>query len=157
MRTWKQLIPYLAGATLAITAVGILKAPKVSAAVRAALVEVVAPSHPVFYTELLPVLNSAGPDTAAVFAVSNITVANISANPQQVLIYTPIFSGTNGCGSTPIGQTSPSFYVSVPAGQTVSLSYPSPLVFTGYNGHNCIAANGSASGFVSLSVTGFTN
>jgi hypothetical protein len=42
----KKLISYLAGGIIAVAVFNVLKAPKVSAAVKAALVEVVIPTSP---------------------------------------------------------------------------------------------------------------
>jgi hypothetical protein len=158
-----KLVLYGAGTVMVAAVVGIFAAPKVSAAVRGALVEIVIPSKPI--NESMTVLTSpvsSGPD-AGTFGVSNIIVTNFDSSPQQVLIFQPVIAsgGSAGCGGAVLGGGGPRLIVYVQSRQTLVIPYPTPLVFSGINGHSCIAAqilttpvNG---GFVEVDVNGFVN
>lgn len=146
----------LAAVTLAGFA--FLHTPKVSAAVRAVLVQVVAPSRP-YYQDAQKTpgnVTTFGPDTGTL-AVSNITVTNGHAFPERVWIFTPaIASSLPECanGVATYDRSLPGLRVEVPANQTVSISYPSPLVFKPYMGHTCIGAE-IDSPYIDLHVNGF--
>jgi hypothetical protein len=154
-----KLVLYAAGAVIIMAVVGTLAAPKLAATIRGAFVEVVIPSRP-FY-DSMSVLNSVvsvGPDTGTL-GVSNITLINFDSTSQQVFIFAPIFSG-GGCGSAVTGGSSPRMTVYVQPQQTLVIPYPSPLVFTGFSGHTCVAAEVTTvlhGGSVEVDVTGFVN
>lgn len=157
-----KLVLYGAGTVIVTAVVGIFAAPKVSAAVRAALVEVVIPSKPIY--ESMTVLNSpvsSGPDIGTL-GVTNITVVNFDSSPQQVFIFTPIIAsgGSAGCGGAITGGSFPRMQVYVQPQQTLVIPYPTPLVFSGVNGHTCIAAEVTTllhGGSVEVDVNGFVN
>jgi hypothetical protein len=98
---------------------------------------------------------SAGPGTGGILAVSNITLTNFSNSTQQVFVFNPVFSTGGTCGDPVIGGGEPSMYVDVPALQTVTLPFPSPVVFTPINSSSCIAAEDLSGSPVELYVTGF--
>jgi hypothetical protein len=135
---------------------GITVSPRAAiAAVRGALVELVLPSRPFNESFSLSPAGSAGPGTSGVLGVTAITLTNFSASNTTVFVFNPLFASGSSCGSPVIGGSGPRFYVDVPAGQTVHLTYPSPLVFTPISGNSCIAASGSLD--VDFTVNGFVN
>jgi hypothetical protein len=157
-----KLVLYGAGTVIVAAVVGIFAAPKLSAAIKAAFVEVVIPSKPVY--ESMTVLNSpvsVGPDTGT-WGVTNITLTNYDASPQQVFIFAPVFAsgGGAGCSGAIIGGGSPQLQIYVQPQQTLVIPYPTPLVFPGVSGHTCIAAEVTTllhGGSVSVDVNGFDN
>jgi hypothetical protein len=98
---------------------------------------------------------SAGPGTGETLAVSNITLTNFSNSTQQVFVFNPVFSTGGTCGDPVIGGGEPSMYVDVPALQTVTLPFPSSVVFTPINSSSCIAAEDLSGSPVEIYVTGF--
>lgn len=160
-----KFVLYAAGAVIITAAVGSLAAPKLAAAIRAAFVEVVIPSKP-FY-ESMTIVNgrptAIGPD-AGTWGVTNITLTNYDASPQQVFIFLPVLAsgGTAGCESVFVGGSSPPprMQIYVQPQQTLVIPYPTPLVFSGVNGHTCIAAEMTTllhGGSVEIDVNGFVN
>jgi hypothetical protein len=158
----KSLVPYIAGSLVAVVAIGILRTPKVSAAIKAAFVEIAIPSNP-FFNNMI-VLNAAtsiGPDSGTL-GVTNLTLTNFDSTAQQVFIFAPVFS-TGGCGGPSadiIGGGGPQMQFYVQPQQTLSISYPSPLTFHGISGHTCVAAEVTTllhGGSVEITVNGFVN
>ncbi len=99
-----KTILYAAGAFFSLAFVGAFVGPRVSAAVRAALVEVVMPSNPFFDRLVLSPQNflmSTGPNTGAL-GITNIPITNRDSTQNVVFILAPLFSG-GGCGSTITG------------------------------------------------------
>ena len=147
----------------ALLMIGAIAAPKLHAAVKAALVEVVIPSKP-FFTELSvtgSAASSDGPDTGQ-FGVTSLTFTNYDAAPQQVFVFAPIFSNgsvTNCSSSSVIGGGGPQLNVMVPAKGTLHVAYPTPLVFSTVFGHTCIAAEITTNhtNGVTVGVNGFVN
>jgi hypothetical protein len=158
MRAYKRFIPYLAGITLVLTIVGILKTPKVSAAIRATFVEIVIPTN-TFNASMQPsfgVYPSVGPDTGTL-GVTSLLITNFSGTPQSVLISAPLFANGGGCGGIIIGREGPILQVYVQPLQTLSIAYPTPLTFRGAGGHTCLAALSTTGGQVEVDVNGFVN
>jgi hypothetical protein len=158
MRAYKRFIPYLAGITLVVATVAVLKTPKVSAAIRATFVEIVIPTT-TFNASMQPtfgVYPSVGPDTGTL-GVTSLVITNFSDTPQSVLISAPLFSNGSGCGGTIIGREGPIVQVYVQPKQTLSLAYPTPLTFRGAGGHTCVAALSTTGGQFEVDVNGFVN
>ena len=158
MRTYKQLIPYLAGIALAVATVGVLRTPKVSAAIRATFVEIVIPTT-TFNASMqasFGVYPSVGPDTGTL-GVTSLLITNFSDTPQGVIVSAPLFANGNGCGGTIIGREGPFLQVYVQPLQTLSIAYPTPLTFRGAGGHTCIAAQSTTGGQIEVDVNGFVN
>jgi hypothetical protein len=159
MVTWNKKILLTAGCLLALSFAGLLTARKVSAAIRAAFVEVVIPSQPFFghmNTYFDSFLASTGPDTG-VLGITNITVTNNEFDKKQVVIFAPLFSG-GGCGSKPTSAApapSPLLTINVDAFSTQTITYPTPLVFGGVQGHTCVGVQ--AAGNAEITVNGFVN
>ena len=131
-------------------------------ALKAAYVEEVIPAHT--FSGRMQVLNSVssvGPGTG-VFGVTSLTLTNFDAQPQQVFIFVPIFSG-GGCGSggsNVVGGTTPQMTVYVQPQQTLHLTYPTPLVINPYQNITCIAAEVTTllhGGSVEIDVNGVVN
>ena len=125
-------------------------------------VEEVIPAHT--FSGRMQVLNatrSMGPGTG-IFGVTSLTLTNFDAQPQQVFIFVPIFSG-GGCGtggSNIVGGTEPQMTVYVQPQQTLHLGYPTPLVFSPFNGITCLAAEVTTllhGGSVEIDVNGVVN
>jgi len=146
----------IAGAFLALALAAIVAAPKVSAAIRATFVEVVVPSNPYYAVMDLSPQNyrqSVGPDTGTL-GVTNITVTNRDSILNVVFILTPLFA-KGGCGTAITRGSSPNLSIYVAPQSTQTVTYPTPLVFGGIQGHTCIAAQ--SSGNVEVDVNGFVN
>lgn len=88
---FKNLVLSAAGGVLAVAAIGHFAAPKLTAAIKAAFVEVVIPSKPFFDRVILGrgVFLSIGPD-AGTLGVSNILLTNFAPDTQQVRISQPV-------------------------------------------------------------------
>lgn len=132
-----------------------LYVPQAGAAARAALVEETAPSRP--FNESAngsAAYVTIGPTGAGTLAVSAMTLTNLGSTTRSVFVFAPVLAGGAACGSTNvIGGSTPRFYVVVPAGQTVHLTYPTPLVYPGVSGLSCVAFGGAAN--VDITVNGF--
>jgi hypothetical protein len=151
-----KTILWAVGGFLTIAFVGIFAAPRVSAAIRATFVEVVIPSKAFFSALTLSqqkLRASAGPETGTL-GVTNITVTNYDSTVNTVFIFTPLFSG-GGCGSVITGGAGPNLTILVQPSSTLAITYPTPLVFEGIQGHTCVAAQ--AFGNVEVDVNGFVN
>jgi len=98
---------------------------------------------------------SAGPGTSGTLAVSNITITNLGNVAQEVVVFAPTFAGGGTCGDANLGGASPSLRLVVPQAQTMSISYPTPLIFAPVNGMSCVAAENFVSGEIDVYVTGF--
>jgi hypothetical protein len=146
-----------------ITGVLGLGAPAFAAgSLKAAYVEEVIPSHT--FSGRMTVLNttsSIGPGTG-ILGITSLTLTNFDTQPQQVLIFVPIFSG-GGCGSggsNIIGGTTPQMQVYVQPQSTLHLTYPTPFVINPFNNITCIAAEVATllhGGSVEIDVNGVVN
>jgi hypothetical protein len=151
-----KTILYATGAFATLAFAGIFAAPRVSAAIRATFVEVVIPSNPFFDRLALSPQNflmSTGPNTGAL-GITNITITNLDSTRNIVFILTPLFSG-GGCGSTITGGANPFVTIYVDAFSTQTITYPTPLVFGGIQGHTCVAVQ--SNGNVEVALNGFVN
>jgi len=152
---------------LSLALIGTLAAPNLVAAVRATLVEIVVPSNPYFGLMTLTgtVSQSVGPGTGTL-GVTQFVLTNTGSSVAQVNLYAALLaSGTCGGTNNVAAGTNPFLIVRVPAGETVVVPAPSPIVFapqTGYDGnpHTCVAAGMPITGGSSnvyVSVNGFVN
>ena len=158
-RTSTTAIACLAGL---LAAAAIAMPAAAAGSLKAAYVEEVIPAHT--FSGRMQVLNatkSMGPGTG-IFGITSLTLTNFDAQPQQVFIFVPIFSG-GGCGtggSNIVGGTEPQMTVYVQPQQTLHLSYPSPMVINPSNGITCIAAEVTTllhGGSVEIDVNGVVN
>lgn len=160
----KKRLLCAAGGLVALAAVGALSAPKLKAAIKAAFVEVVQPSRP-FYATLFTPVNfpgvpfAGGPDQGTL-GVTNITVTNFQDTPASVTVFQPVLNpNAANCGGGIQGFGGPDsidITIKLQANQTLTLPFPTPLVFAPQNGHSCIAVVGPA-GFFEAYITGFVN
>lgn len=127
------------------------------AATKAALVEQAFPSRPYNGAASGSAgYASVGPGASGVLGMTSLTLTNLGSADRSIFVFAPVFADGQSCGSTSvIGGGYPRFYVKVPAGQTVHLTYPSPLVYTGIGGQSCVAFSGAAG--VDIMVNGFLN
>jgi hypothetical protein len=145
-----------------LAAAGIATPAAAAGSLKAAYVEEVIPAHT--FSGRMQVLNatkSMGPGTG-IFGISSLTLTNFDTQPQQVFIFVPIFSG-GGCGtggSNIVGGTEPQMTVYVRPQETLHLTYPTPLVFSPFNGITCLAAEVTTllhGGSVEIDVNGVVN
>lgn len=157
-----------AGAAVSSLAlIGAVCAPKLVAAVRATLVEIVVPSNPYFGLMTLngTASQSVGPGTGTL-GVTQFVLTNTGTVVAQVNIYAALLTSGTCAGTNNIGAgTNPFLIVRVPASSTVVVPAPSPIVFapaTGYDNmpHTCVAAGMPITGNtndVYVSVNGFVD
>src|SRR6185437_3362798 len=138
----KKRLLCAAGGLVVLAGIGTLSAPKLKAAIKAAFVEVVQPSRPFYATVFTPVNFpgvpfAAGPDQGTI-GVTNITVTNFQNTPAQVTIFQPVLNpDARSCGGGVAsfgGPGSIDISVHLQPEQTLTLPFPTPLVFTPQNG-----------------------
>jgi hypothetical protein len=117
------------------------------------------PAFPVFpfYANLS--LQSGTPVSAGfatrTLGVTNLTLSNFNSTAVKVFVFLPVYATGGICGDPVLAGDPPTGYYMVGAQQTVSISYPTPLVYRGKP--SCIGAtivSGAVSG-VDMYVTGF--
>jgi hypothetical protein len=118
----------------------------------------VIPSQPFFARLALSggPTQAVGPGSSGRLAVTSITLSNLSTTSptQEVYILAPIVNG-GSCGDAVIGGGDPTLRLLVPQAQTVTVTFPTPLVFPFVDGVSCIAAENFANSLVEVYVTGF--
>lgn len=143
--------------SLTFAAMASLAAAPTLAVTKAALTESVLPSRPyngsangsAAYVTI-------GPGAGGTLGMTSLTLTNLGSANRAVFVFAPLFSDGQACGSSSVvGGSSPRFYVQVPAGQTIHLTYPSPVVYGGIAGQSCVAFGGAAG--VDITVNGFVN
>jgi len=156
----KKSILFSGGCLLAAVSISLFNAPKLSAAIKAVFVESVLPSKP-FFTRIPAGLNrdfAVGPDQNGTLGVTSIMLTNFSNESEAVDIYQPVMAPNEmGCSLIKAngGPDSIFFVARVPAAQTITLPFPSPLVFSPVDGHSCIAFRAAPD--LDMYVTGFVN
>ena len=117
------------------------------------------PAFPVFpfYADLS--LLSGTPVSAGLPArtlgVTNLTISNFNNSAVKIFVFLPVYAAGGICGDPVLAGDPPTGYYMVGAQQTLSIPYPTPLVYKGKP--SCIGAtivSGATSG-VDLYVTGF--
>jgi hypothetical protein len=100
---------------------------------------------------------SVGPGPSGTLAVTNIMISNLSttSGTQEVFITAPVITTGGTCGDTVIGGGGAQMRLLVPQAQTLSVSVPTPLVFSPINGVSCIAAENFVNSPIEVYVTGF--
>ena len=134
-----KLALYAAGGFVTLAAIATLSAPKLRAAVRATLVEVVIPSRP--YNVSMIFSSSSyktfGPDTG-VLGVSTITFTNFAALRETITVrQAGIVNGDCTTGSL-ASEADPDMTFLLQPYSSVVVPFTSPLVFTGVGGHTCL-------------------
>ncbi len=99
---------------------------------------------------------AAGPGSSGRLAVTNITISNLSTTSptQEVYILAPVISG-GSCSDAVIGGDDPTLRLLVPQAQTLTVTFPTPLVFSPVDGLSCVAAENFSNSLVEVYVTGF--
>jgi hypothetical protein len=160
---------WLWGACGVLGLIGIVTvaAPKLRAAVAAALVQIVAPSRPYnatiylsdtnWYTDGTVNSNGFTYYAGSELAVSAMTITNFTNMVQSVQIAIPYLPAGQSCGyHGSLAGWGPPFAFLVPAGTTVHFDYPTPRVFPS----GCMAAVAQTmpnGGQMCINVTGFAN
>lgn len=165
MKPLKRVL-YAGAGLLSLAFIGTLAAPKVRAAARAALVEIVIPSTPFYGSMSLSGFGSqsVGPGTGTL-GVSQIIITNFDSVVNQVNIYSPLLTGGTCGGVNNIngGNTTPFLVVKVQPNSTLVISPATPIAFTPQDGydnvnHTCVAAGMPISGGnVFVGINGFVN
>jgi hypothetical protein len=158
----KKLVLYAAGGFLTIAAIGAITAPRLTAAIRGAFVEIVIPSHPYSSKSFItqnPV--STGPDTGTL-GVTSITLTNYDTIPHMINIASAVVTGGDCTTGTLMTGTDAITSVLVPATQTLHLTYPSPLTFSSVSGHTCVFGGvlgtiPNAGTAIRMDINGFVN
>lgn len=100
---------------------------------------------------------AAGPGSSGRLAVTSITISNLSTTSptQEVFILAPIVTTGGSCADAVIGGADPQLRLLVPQAQTITVTFPTPLVFSPVDGVSCIAAENFANSLVEVYVNGF--
>jgi hypothetical protein len=164
MNPLKKIL-YAGAGMLSLALIGTLAAPKVTAAARAALVEIVIPSTPFYGSMSLSGFGaqSVGPGTGTL-GVSQIVITNFDSVVNQVNIYAALLNGgTCGGNGNVQAASSPFLVVKVQPNSTLVISPATPIVFTPQDGydnvnHTCVGAGMPVSGGnVFVGINGFVN
>jgi hypothetical protein len=167
----KRMVAVIGGVAFAAFLL-MLAAPKAVHAVVSALVTVsntttnpvptqqVIPGQPFFASMVLSpgTIQSVGPGASGRLAVTNITISNLSTTSatQEVFFIAPTFTAGGTCGDTVTGGGGGfEMRLLVPQAQTITVSYPTPLVLAPVNGVSCLAAENFVNSPIEVYVTGF--
>jgi len=158
----KKNLRWTAGCLVGLLACSAAFAPKVSAAIKAAVVEIVLPSKP-FFGQTGVTVNDVHFGTGTeegTLGITNLIVTNFSNTVSTVEVFQPVLSPNAGSCFGPItgsgGPFSISMTLRLQPNQTLNIPFPTPLVIPAVNGHSCIAAEGPP-GFFEVNVVGFVN
>jgi hypothetical protein len=161
MQLKKSLI-CAAGCLAGAFALSAVFAPKLSASIKTAVVEIVLPSKPFFGQTAVTVNNihyGTGTEEGTL-GITNLVATNFSSNVSTVRIYQPVLgAGASTCFGPIAGSRGPfsiSMTLRLQPNQTLNIPFPTPLVIPPQEGHSCIAAEGPP-GFFEVSVIGFVN
>ena len=125
-------------------------------------VETVVPSQP-FQAQLNTFGGSAGPTFSVgpaqgTLAVTSLILTNLNNVVERVQIFQQSNADACGIGAQIGGAGSIHMDLLLQPSQTLSLPFPSPLVFSPVNGRSCIGiSGGQVAGIVIVQVTGFVN
>lgn len=114
-----------------------------------------APPKPFFASlDVNSSMQAVGPGNSKI-VITNITLTNFSSSVQSVYVFAPIFaSGAKKCADQVVGGSEPGMNIEVQPNQTISLPFPSGLVFHGFT-PNCVAVQGQGAN-VDAYLTGYT-
>jgi hypothetical protein len=154
-----KLILYAIGLMILVAVAGTFSSHKLSATVRAALTEIVIPSKPYYSNFRSNYGYYSSAPASGTLGVTNLTFSNIQmGEPEELDVFIPVFSA-GGCNGGTIDQTSstPILKVMVGTNQTLSMAFPSPIVFpAGTDGLSCVGV-ATPSAKIEVSITGFVN
>jgi len=150
------------GCLLGVVAILAPVTPKLSAAVKNALVEIALPSRPFFGQAGLTVNNfrfGTGSDDGTL-GITSLVVTNFNNVVSTVEVFQPVLAqGASTCSGPITGSGGPNtifMTLRLQPNQTLNIPFPTPLVIPPVNGHSCIAADGPP-GLFEVDVTGFVN
>lgn len=158
MHRVKQVL-WFAGGLLAVAVMATFIAPKVGAAIKGALVEVIIPSRPfsanLFVPQHQTMSQAAGPGSGGTLGITSITITNTDTEDQTVGILSTSTTGP-GCTGAIAGQSQPEAVFIAPAKKTVQFQYPTPFVM-GWGG--CVSAvmNSAPGATVAIDFVGIIN
>ncbi|HEY1837983.1 MAG: hypothetical protein WBQ17_00035 [Rhizomicrobium sp.] len=114
-----------------------------------------APPKPFFAAfDVSSAAQGAGPGSSKI-VITSITLTNFSSSAQSVYVFAPIYgSDTTSCTAAVAGGTEPGIEIEVQAKATISVPFPSGLVFHGFT-PNCVAVQGQTTG-VDAYLVGYT-
>ena len=161
MRLKKSLLG-IAGCLVGVLACSAAFAPKLSAAIKTAVVEIVLPSKP-FFGQTGVTVNDVHFGTGTedgTLGVTNLIVTNFNNVVSTVEIFQPVLSPNASTCFGPItgggGPFSIFMTLRLQPNQTLNIPFPTPLVMPAVDGHSCIAAEGPP-GLFEVDVVGFVN
>ena len=130
MKRMKQMVMLAAG-LLALALIATFVAPKVGAAVKAALVEVVIPSHPYWgeaYIDTLAFekMRILGPGTGTL-GITSITITNLS-DTSNIVYVQGVTTFDPGCQAQVTSAGQQEFRFQSPANTTAHYAFPAPVV-----------------------------
>jgi hypothetical protein len=159
---FKKGFLWIAGSLMGVAVIGSLSTPSLSAqSIKQTLVELLLPSQPFQATLAVPSegqVVTAGPSAFRTLGVTSLVLTNLAPTVETVIIFQPAFSAGAFCGDVDArfgGPGSIQMAVKLQPNQTLSIPFPSPLVFTQINNQSCIGVTGSAK--IQTYVTGFVN
>jgi hypothetical protein len=158
----KKSLLWTAGCLVGVLASSAAFAPKLSAAIKTTLVEIILPSKP-FFGQTDVTVNDVHFGTGTeegTLGITNLVVTNFNNQVSTVQIFQPELSPNASTCFGPItgggGPFSISMTLRLQPNQTLTIPFPTPLVIPAVNGHSCIAADGPP-GFFEVDVVGFVN
>ena len=158
----KKSLLWTAGCLVGVLACSAAFAPKLSAAIKTALVEIVLPSKP-FFGQTGVTVNDVHFGTGTeegTLGITNLVVTNFNNVVATVEVFQPGLSSNASTCFGPItgggGPFSIFMTLRLQPNQTLNIPFPTPLVIPAVNGHSCIAAEGPP-GLFEVSVVGFVN
>jgi hypothetical protein len=144
-----------------LAAIATLSAPKLRAAIRATLVEVVIPSRP--YNQTMTFSSSMfktfGPDTG-LLGVSTISFTNFASLRETITIRQAVIANGDCSTGGLVTQVAPDMTFLLQPNSSMVVPFATPLVFSGVGGHTCLFTqvpsniNGDD---IQMVVTGFVN
>jgi len=161
----KKAVLRIAGSLLGLLAIGSFPTSKLSAQTSIKTknqVEIVAPSQP-FQTSLNTFGGQAGPTFSAgtdqgTLSVTSLILTNLNNVVERVQVFQPSNPDACGLNAQIGGPGTIHLDLLLQPSSTLSLPFPSPLVFNPINGHSCIGiAGGQVPGIVVVQVTGFVS
>jgi len=98
-----------------------------------------------------------GPGSGGSFAITSLAATNFGSSSATFRVYQPGLSGSGSCSGASVISGGQGLRARIPAGQTVNLTFPGPIVITPSNGLLCTGADFINANRTYLTVVGFTN
>jgi hypothetical protein len=152
----RKSISFVFAGVIGLAVLGTMTAPQLRAAIKAALVEVVVPGHPLFQSySLTDTTIIAQGQATGTFGVSSISILNNSATPAGVNISQVSTAGAACTGAITGSVGGVSLRVIVPGTSTLHLPFPTPLVFFNSVNGTCIGVQ--SAGGQQVFINGFVD